>query len=384
MSAITTSTIDYEDQLNFMMSYAGIRSQILQVKDESLKNTHTPIIKRNGRPKQVKRTVSTLDEFKSNPDVICAIQSEPSLLNMLVSYRKQKIPVVYLYVDHSGFLTVIIKVISYYPVVVIRLPVNDHSVYINPNTTEAYYSFPISHISFKSTGKSMQYQLVLYNSDSLKLDFNIFTGDNEKRNTTITNVNIVPREILGTLLQTESISSIGKNDIMSTDPMVTLNSSIILMVSAVPDIGSIFEFSCNKAGIDNESYITIGYDKLSPDSCRMIYSFRNTHMNENIPICSENDSILWSFYIPRGTSKRYTIETYDNLFKMNYSKYIYGKSKMYYVVVSFQKVMLFIRIIWSGDMIQKQSGSKHNLTFGSLFDKNTQIMDMYMFCENTE
>ena len=85
MANITTSTIDYEDQLHYMMSYSGIRSQILNIKDDRINDTFNPIIKRNTRVKQTKRVVSTLDDFKNNPDVICAIQSDQSLLNTLTS-----------------------------------------------------------------------------------------------------------------------------------------------------------------------------------------------------------------------------------------------------------------------------------------------------------
>ena len=76
MAAITTSTVDYEDQLHYMMSYSGIRSQILNVKDDRINTAFNPIVKRNTRIKQAKRTISTLDSFKNDPDVICAIQSD--------------------------------------------------------------------------------------------------------------------------------------------------------------------------------------------------------------------------------------------------------------------------------------------------------------------
>ena len=381
----TTNYIDYEDQIYYMMSYAGIRSQILHTDDDTGSNIY-PLIKRNTKAKTVKRTVNTLDEFKSNPDVICAIQSEHSLLNILTSYRKQKIPVVYLYVDNSGYLTVIIKVISYYPVVIIRLPVNDQNIYVNPDTTEAYYSFPINHISFKSVGKTSQYQLVLYNTDSLKLDINTFSSDNKKRNTTISNVNIVPKEIVSSILATESIKSIGLNTRTPVDPVTSLNGSTVMMIHTVADATSIFEFASNKSTIDDESNIVIGYDEITPDVCKIVYTFCNSHMNEIIPICTEQDSILWSFHIQPGTSKKYFIETHDNLFKLNYSKYLYGKNKMYYVVVSYMDVLLFIRLIWSGDIKAKRASTNdyRGTTFGSLFDKNMQIMDMHMLRELNE
>ena len=384
MSAITASTIDYEDQLHYMMSYSGIRSQILNVKDDHINETFNPIVKRNTRIKQAKRSVSTLDEFKNNPDVICAIQSEQSLLNTLTSYRKQKIPVVYLYVDKSGFLTVIVKVISYYPVVILRLPQNDHSIYINPNATEAYYSFPINHLSFKSIGKSSQYQLVLHNKDSLKLDFNIIGAENKSRKTTISNVNLVPKEIIGTILQPESIRSIGIQRGIPEDPIIALNSSIVMMIATVPDIQNIFDFSDNKLRMNDESYVTIGYDSSMPDMNRITYSFKSSHLNETIPICTEQDSLLWSFYTQRGTCKRYFIESYDNLFKMNYGKYVYGKNKMYYVITSYANVLLFIRIVWSGDIENNIGSNKHAVSFGSVFDKNNQIMDIYMLTELTD
>lgn len=384
MSIITTSTIDYEDQLHYMMSYAGIRSQILNIKDERINESFNPIIKRNTRTKQVKRSTSTLDEFKNDPDVICAIQSDQSLLNTLTSYRKQKIPVVYFYVDKSGFLTVIIKVISYYPVVIIRLPQNDHSIYINPNATEAFYSFPINHISLKSIGKTSQYQLILHNKDTLKLDFNVIGADNKSRKTTINNVNLVPKEIVGTILQPESIRSIGVQKGIPEDPIIALNSSIILMICPVSDIQNVFDFSDNKLRMNDESYVTIGYDTIQPDINRITYSFKSSHINEMIPICSEQESLLWSFYIQRGTNKRYFIESYDNLFKMNYSKYVYGKNKMYYVITSYANVLLFIRIIWSGDIEQNQMRNRHAINFGSLFDKNNQVMDIYMLTELTD
>lgn len=384
MAAITTSTIDYEDQLHYMMSYSGIRSQILNVKDEHIKSSFNPIVKRNIRIKQTKRTVSTLDSFKNDPDVICAIQSDQVLLNTLTSYRKQKIPVVYLYIDQSGFLTVIIKVISYYPVVIIRLPRNDHSIYINPNATDAYYSFPINHISFKSIGKSSQYQLVLHNKDMLKLDFNIIGSENKSRTTTINNVNLVPKEIIGTILPPESIRSIGIQKGIPEDPIVALNSSIVMMVSAVQDIQNVFDFSDNKMRMNDESYVTIGYDSASPNVNRITYTFKSSHINETIPICSETDSLLWAFYIQRGTHKRYFIESYDNLFKMNYSKYVYGKHKMYYVITSYGNVLLFIRIIWSGDIECDKSQVHRAINFGTMFDKNNQVMDIYMLTDFNE
>lgn len=381
MAAITTSTIDYEDQIHYMMSYSGIRSQILNVKSEQIGPAYNHIIRRNNRTKQAKQSVSTLDEFKNDPDVICAIQSDQSLYNTLTSYRKQKIPVIYMYVDKSGFLTIIIKVISYYPVVIIRLPQNDHSIYINPNAIEAYYSFPINHISFKSIGKSSQYQLILHNKDALKLDFNVIGSDNRARKTTINNVNLVPKEIVGTILQTESIRSIGIQKGILDDPIISLNSSIIMMISAVNDIQNVFDFSDNRLRINDEAYITIGYDKHTPNVNRITYSFKNSHINETIPICSETDSILWTFYTQRGTYKKYFIESHDNLFKMNYSKYVYGKHKMYYVITSYSNILLFIRIIWSGDIDADKLQSKHTISFGSLFDKNNQVMDIYMLTE---
>jgi hypothetical protein len=66
---------------------------------------------------------------------------------------------------------------------------------------------------------------------------------------------------------------------------------------------------------------------------------------------------------------------------MNYGKYVYGKNKMYYVMTSYANVLLFIRIVWSGDIEIATGSNKHAISFGSLFDKNNQIMDIYMLTE---
>lgn len=367
------SKINYESQIHYMMSYAGIRSQILHTQEEPY-----TIVERNTKRKSVKKqNASLIDTYKDNDDIICVVQSDALLLQILTCYRKQKIPLAYIYVNGTDYLTFIVKVPSYYPVLFVRLPVNNINVYVNPNHTPGYYVFPITHIQLKTISRTAQYQLILKNPENtLSLDLITYVNSVPKT-LSMTNISAVSNEIIGTILSAESLSSINAKNQLSNNPVESISAAPIMSINAVNNTDDIIQFVMNNEGVNSTSRIIFSNE----DNVSTVkFTYANNHINETTIICNEKDAIYWNSFIKQNHEK-YNLEAYSNVFRINYSKAIYGKNKMYYVIVSYLDSYLFIKLIWSGDILipGTHMNQRHvNIPFSQVFDKNIQVMECYM------
>lgn len=374
---------EYEDQIHFMMSYSGIRAQVLNTPNETFN-----FVKRNYHHKIIKpQTVPLSEQIGQDQSVICGVQSIPSLINILSGYRKSKTPLIYIYVNENQYLTFIIKVVGVFPLIIIKIPVNDYNVYVNPNAQECYYSFPTNPNLIKEIAKVMQYQIILRNSENTcSVDF-VIKNENSRK-ITISNVFPVQRELINTVITTETFNV--ENHLL-VNPIMEINTAPISLIYLINGSNALIDFTNKKEsnGITAKLIIESGQQEVfnenynSNKSGIIKFIYNNGYVNETTTIATESNAIYWEFFIPKNKGKEFVIESAEGLFRLNYTKLLSGKNHLYYVILSYLGRYLFIKMIWAGSIDNSMLNHQRNgnISFQSIFDKNIQILEIYVLRE---
>lgn len=351
---------NYQSEYYMMMSYESIKEMLMN--NEKIITELTIKTKKNEINSNVKKEESIID-YSTKPNIIMAILNETKWLSFLLNCRKQKSPLSYIYIGTNQYITFIIKNASMFPMIILKIPIDNRYSYGQPS--EECYEFPLIDLITKQLKiKNLRYRLILQKNENLELLFSVQNGSEEKI-TKISDIKSVSKDVINEILRLDSI----ENRINYTEnALVSFDNMNVLIIREVETLCNVINFNVRNSS-RSQSYL-----ELYNDSFKFIHKMNNKE--DVIYLANKNDSLYWPNIIM--SKKQYDIQPYDNLFKLNYTKALSAKDKLYYVFCTYLNVYMFIKIITPLVFIVDEN---INHSFIEIFNKEYQIIECYMVTE---
>ena len=335
-----------------------------------------------------KKPVASLINFKNDKSVIIAIQNDSKFMNMIVNCRKQSSPIAHIFIESNQYVSCIIKNASGYPIIFIRIPIDNVYAYAQP--TQNIYEFPIQELLDKQEVKFSRntvYTMIFrYDGQNVSFVYEQYNGDLEpsrveKSNISTNNVSVI-NSILNCdneislhsmstgilkienphnqLLINPKVSSSNENYLLS---FINMN---IIILREIQDLSNVLKFESKSGSKANNNYFLI-------DSTTMNYISEASKIKNVKYVCSSSDSLIWTD-LGAGTRK-FNLLAFSPLFKVNYNKSITSNDKLYYIFASYLNNFMFVKLITSYDI----SKTNHKIkTLSKLFPKDYQILECYV------
>ena len=368
---------EYMNDTDCFKSYTNMRDMIYY-KRKTTSKVVVPVMKTHQPVKTKKPTVS-LTDYKSDKSVIIAIQNDVRFINIIMNCRKQRSPIAYIFVESNLYVSCVIKNANGYPLIFIRIPIDD--VYTYANSTSNTYEFPIQGLlskDIKYTKNSSYTMLFKYDGQNVNFIYELYNGDLEPNRVIINSIGTSNQSVINNIFKNDKFS-------MSSDSMVparpfsgavaqesdnyllSFYNMNVMILREVPDTSSVIQFN------QKQSAKTANYFEIKDGQMNFISSTSKSH-NEKY-ICSSTDSLIWSDVVS-SEAKRYDLLPYESLFKINYNKSITANDKVYYAFTSYLDDYMFIKIITPLDI----SADQPIKSFTKIFSKEYQILECYV-CE---
>lgn len=368
------ASIEYMSDTDCFKTYANLRETLYYKRKLPSKNI-VPIGSTHSYIKSKKPSIS-LTDFKNDKSIIIAIQNDVRFINIIMNCRKQRSPIAYIFVESNLYVSCVIKNANGYPIVFIRIPIDD--VYTYATVTNNAYEFPMQGLlrkDIKYTKNSSYTMMFKYDGQNVNFVYELYSGDLEPNRITINSIGtnnisvingIFKNDILGlatNVLTTFSPFSENMNQHNDNYLLSFYNMSVILL-REIQDTSSIIQFN------QKQSAKTSNYFEIKDKRFNFISETTKNH-NEKY-ICSSVDSIIWS---DMGDDvKRYDMMTYESLFKINYNKSITSNDNVYYAFTSYLDNYMFIKIITPLGINSNQPIK----SFTKIFSKEYQILECYL------
>ena len=364
---------DYMSDADCFKSYASLREKIYY-KRKLPTRAAVPVTKTHQLTKARKPDVS-LTDYKNDKSIIIAIQNDVRFINIIMNCRKQRSPIAYIFVESNLYVSCIIKNANGYPLVFVRIPIDD--VYAYASNTNNTYEFPIQGLlskDIKYTKNSSYTMMFKYDGQDVNFIYELYNGDLEPNRVIINSIGTNNQSV---------INGIFKNDISGIIPSVMnpirqFSSTIyqnndnyllsfynmnVIILREIQDVSSIIQFN------QKQSAKTANYFEIKNGRMNFVSETSKNH-NEKY-ICSSSDSLIWSDM--SDDVKRYDMLPYESLFKINYNKSITANDKAYYVFTSYLDNYMFIKIITPLNIDNDQPIK----SFTKIFSKEYQILECY-------
>lgn len=354
--------ITYQQDNSIMMSIEMIKNEILQkerIEILTVSNKQPVLSKNKSNPQHENLT---LDEYKNDSSVILVIRSEPKLLHLLLSCRKHKSLLAYLYVENHQYITLFFKHGNNFPIVLLKIPISN--VFTYAVKTEICYEFPVSSIISKiPKNKALNYTLMLKKSYSGNvLTFETNNGIH-KSEIVLENIKTIQPQCL-TLLFSNKLQNI--SDSITFGNMV--NNMQVVALNTIPidsDLSHILQNTKNTGTIN----FVIRNDELFVEETKF-------NLTENIILFSSNpNSRLYWNYVSLKDEMKFNIINIENVFKLNYNKISSNKSKLYFVFASIDNSFVFLKV-FTPVIISRLNDDKTYL-FSNLFNKDSQVIEIF-------
>lgn len=322
--------------------------------------------------KTTKKLLSTNWEEINN--LVIGIRDNDYLLNTLNTCKRGKMGLGYIYIESMQYISVIIKKPNCYPFVIIRIPVEQPFVFVNQNAIGSYFEFPLEDLIMKentSKSKNKQYKLTLYKEESFVLRFDVM-HNNELKTRIIENVkqkdNIVISELLKLTMQ-EYLTKFRLDNI--TDITYSLNNMNIIVLKKLSNNQTPIMFDIPQSK-------QISYLEFRDDSLKFVMSCIDK--TDEQEVLTKDTTEYWPQIDYSG--KKYVLHTYDLMFKLSHYSLSSSKESMYYLFTNFQNSYMFIKLITDQNVCVKNDIKIY--TFQELFNKGTQVLEMYLLIEDNE
>lgn len=357
--------IDYQKQYYILQSYDAIKSEVVNNEQMDLQlNDYTH--KQSQIQKSIEQKI-ILDDCSTNPNIIFAIQSDDTLLQYLSSLKRQKPPMAYVLIEGKQHITFVIKIASSWPAVFIRIPINGVTNYAIQSDT--CYEIPIIKLITKNIKiRNLQYKLILQKNVNIELVFTIYNMYDEK-NIIISNIKAVDISALSELLKINTPNIKNNFSLQYTDNVIAeFNQMNIMIVREVKDLQNII---C----LNYKNNLNLISSSILLDDEKLIFTHKNNNEKEEIILCTKDSDSTVYWNITNPNKELLNIQLYENLFKLNYSKVITGKNKIFYVLSRYLNAYMFIKIISPIDLVLNKN---MNYTFMEIFNNVYQIIECYM------
>ena len=381
------ATIDFMHDSGCFKNYTTLRESIFsnRIMPSSNPETITSLVQ-HARTK--KSTVSLMN-FKADKSIILAIQNDVKFITMIMNCRKQSSPIAYIFIESNQYISCIIKNASGYPIIFIRIPIDNVYAYAQPSCN--VYEFPIQKLlekdCVKYTRNSTYTMIFKYDGQNISFTYELFDRSMIPSRINIANISTNNLSVVNQILNTENeisahAMSSGSLKIINPHRQIQITSSLntanenimlsfinmnILILYINQDISSIIKFEHKNQAKPNNYFLI--------ENGTMNYISETTNIKNVKYICSKTDSIIWTDI---GNCK-FDLLQFSPLFKSNYSKTITSNDKTYYIFANYRNDYMFIKLITSFDVLQVQKSN----SFSNLFPKEYQILECYV-CVKSE
>ena len=314
-------------------------------------------------PKVKRTTTAVVTELKSNKDLLLVLQNNSKIMNIMTYYRRQRYSLSYIYVEANSYIVAVIKKPTDFPLVVIRIPIDNTFNYANGE--DKCYEFPIHQIQLKNikytknTSYSMMYKS---NKNDKNIDFvyTIYNKDGQVTNTvTISDIKVGSIDIINNLLKTEIVTI--PKEISYKNQFLKMN---IIILKEIADLNNIINF-INKNDKEKK-YFELNEDKL-------LFVTEINRKSEAKELVRKEEAYVWNNF--DSDIKMFELKSYDNLFKSGFSKSFNQNDKTYYVFANYLGEYFFIKLVTSL-LIEKEAIAYG--TFDKIFNKDHQLLECYL------
>lgn len=348
-----------------MRSYAALKERMFF--NQTL-NTSVPLIQtvRKAPSKSSKATLPIKD-YKHDDSTIIAIQNDPKFINIIMNCRKLKSILAYIFVENEySYITCIIKTPDSFPFMLIRLPIDKKFIYAKQ--VNNCYEFPLVDIISKDIkfNKSSSYSILFkYNGKNVQFVYDIYNASSEPNRITIDNIHIGSMNIIDNLFNAMMMRNC-RHSMMSlseTPSLLTFDTMNILILKEANSVNAINFNTKQTASSSN-------YFKIN-DEDRLVYISETNKKQNEVFICSREDSIVWNI---ADNDIEFIMMNFESLFKINYNRSVMQNDRVYYVFATFMSNYMFIKVITSLEV----NSSTIIDTFIKTFNKEYQILESYM------
>lgn len=423
------TTQDYLSDVDCFRSYTALRNMIYYNKKTPVKVSN--VVKKTTSGTKSKKTVVDLNEFRNDKNVILAIQNDARFINIIMNCRKQRSPVIYLFVDTNSYITCVIKNPNGYPIIFVRIPIDNVYAY-SANNVNNVYELPLTNLlnkDIKYVKNNSYLMLFRHNNQNVDFDYDMTQSETQRNKITINNISVHSMSVINNMLndrygmtnQNYGLMPNGKD--ICSNFLLELYNMNVLVLKEIQDANSLIQFT------QKQTNKTKNYIEVENDTMNFVNEVANS---KNVKfICSSSDSIIWSNVLngksntnvaqPSANTdesddendmiqlmkrmqgevesdsdettttstkaivsandgiRRFNILSYESLFKMNYNKSITSNDKLYYVFGSYLGNFLFMKFITSLD-VNIGDGDINEFNLIKIFQRGYQIIECYM-CE---
>jgi hypothetical protein len=361
---MTVSIPSYIGQETVFMSVNHIRNAIYKdvFNTASIHQSAPPKEKTQIKTKQT----SSITSFKDDPSVMLAIQNNSSIMHFIVNCKGHKDLLAYIYVENSDNINFIVKNPNGFPLLLIKLPIDD--VYVYTRTFNLCFAFPIKEMASKDIkyAKRNTYNILYKSGDdsdifsSVQFVYEMFNTDN-----TVNTSYVLQNICVSSLTVINNLFKIAKADIKITDEtqyLTAFQNMNVIVLRYIPDINVLLNMS-NKTSARLSFSIELTSDKLN------FISFTNRR-RETKEIATCENSLLWKY---SGPMIEYKLSSFENLFKANFNRIYACSDRVYYIFGTFLNIYVFIKFI-SPIMIKDNPSST---TLNQIFNGKYQFYECY-------
>lgn len=322
-----------------------------------------------------KTTSTVLDtDWDTVPGIILGIRDNEQLISTLNTCKRQKMGLGYIFIESLQYVSVIIKKPNSYPLVIVRIPIEQPFVFADNNMKGIYFEFPLEQLILKENNtksKNKQYRIYLTKTENYMLTLEVLYN-NEIKKRRIDNIKQCDNIVINELLKPTMINYLNKFKLdRIQDIAYSINNMNIMLLRKLQNnqIPIMFDPLQSKQSafleFDNDilKFVIKGVDKMDEQN-----------------ILTKDETIYWS-QIDYDTNK-YVIHNYDPMFKISHYTLGTSKDSNYYIMSTFQNTYMFIKLISNQNVLINNENTVY--TFQDVFNKGTNVLEMYLLIQDNE
>lgn len=364
----TAKTIDeyINDYPTFLLSdYETLKNSIFDNKLYVSTVSTQQIKKPRNRTTNIKMLDSNWDNI---PGIVLGIKDNDQLINTLNTCKRQKMGLGYIFIESLQYISVIIKKPNSYPLVIIRIPIEQPFIFADINMKGIYFEFPLEQLIIKennSKSKNKQYRIYLTKNNNYMLTLEVLYN-NEIKKRTIDNVKQCDTIVINELLKLTMLNYLNtfKLDKVS-DIAYSLNNMDIIFVKKLQNNQTPIVFD----QLQSKQTAYLEFDK---DTLKFVIKGVDRIDEQNV--LTKSDTIYWP-QISYDKNK-YVIHNYEPMFKISHYTLGTTKDSNYYIMTTFQNTYMFIKLITDQNIVINNENNTY--TFQDLFNKGTNVLEMYL------
>ena len=389
------TTQDYLTDITCYRSLAALRDMIYYNKTTPVQ-TVAAIKKSTNTGNKNKRMNIDLSTFRNDKSVILAIQNDVRFINIIMNCKKQRSPIIYMFVEPGQFISCVIKNANGYPMMFIRIPIDNVFAYAASGASNVY-EFPLTQLLSKDIKftKNNSYLLTFrHDNQNVNFEYEMYQGDSAPNKITMQNIGSHSNEVINNMfndrfgMTNQKYGYLANGNELCSNFLMAFYDMNIMMVREVSDVSNFIQFS-QKQTTHSKNY-------LQMDSETFNFINECTNRRDVKYISSKNDSLIWNgrricdansneYSAIMGDAndekkvRKFNLVPFECLFKNTYNKSITNSDKLYYVFGSYLGNYIFIKMVTALDVdVNRVSDNRLN----KIFQKGYQIMDCYM-CEES-